>query len=218
MKSALFIGFLLLISDFVVADCGDAIDNVDDGPSLKEAFRCLNNKLSTSEIGGSNLPIGTIISSMLPPEAFERQYGRAWVLADGSRVANTSGYFNVTGNNRIPDLRGLFLRGVNGARADGKGDTLGENRDVGSYQDYATARPETPFSGSTNTTGEHTHTYDKARPYNSATGSHDRAKNSGNTGTTAASGEHSHSFVVTEGGDSETRPRNVSVYFYIKVN
>jgi hypothetical protein len=35
---------------------------------------------------------------------------------------------------------------------------------------------------------------------------------------TQAAGDHSHTLEVNGGGDQETRPKNVALYFYVKIN
>lgn len=164
-------------------------------------------------------PIGTIIPSVLPPDIFEKNYGTDWKIADGSRIETSTGYSKITGSTVLPDLRGVFLRGANLNRIDGRGDPEGDARTVGSYQGFATSLPNSKkFTGKTDESGEHNHLFDQAIPYNAGAGDHQRAKPGGGAGTTGNSGKHLHTFEVTGGGDIETRPVNVSVYFYVKVN
>lgn len=73
--------------------------------------------------------VGSIVSSMKDETAFQTAKGAGWVLADGRSVTG-SRYANITGNNTIPDLRGLFLRHGNydsGVNPDG-------NQSPGYYQ------------------------------------------------------------------------------------
>jgi len=61
---------------------------------------------------GSNTvgAIGDIKASMLTLAAFQAKYGTGWVLADGSSCAG-SRYALISGNSTLPEARGLFLRG-----------------------------------------------------------------------------------------------------------
>ena len=59
------------------------------------------------------VPVGTIIASMLPPAEFLQEMGDMWVPADGRNAKPDRLYYKITGNSAVPDLRGLFLRGMN---------------------------------------------------------------------------------------------------------
>jgi len=134
------------------------------------------------------LPIGTVMATMVQMDTLNE----IWVLADG-RVATTE-YFQATGNSNVPDLRGMFLRGLNVGRADGKEDPdpdfEGNIRIAGSYQ--------------ADTLKSHSHTEDLS------TGDNVDIFNGGPFG-----GNH----IVQTGktGGAETRPRNMAVYWYVKV-
>ncbi|KAB1086502.1 hypothetical protein F4V91_08720 [Neorhizobium galegae] len=162
-------------------------------------------------------PIGTVVSSVLTPEEFAKSIDenvgwqikdRTWVLADGRAVEGTK--FAIDTNGRtIPDLRGLFLRGID----------TGGGRQAGSIEDFATALPRSsPFTGTTELTGAHTHAG------GAALGGGDQFEAGGDdyrvlsVTTTQAAGGHSHALAITGGGDGETRPRNAAVYYFIKIN
>ncbi len=173
------------------------------------------------------LPPGTIIASVLKPELFLTN-GREqkWRLADASSIPPNCEYSNILQNNdvsiastdRLPDLRGVFLRGLNAGRNDGNQDPDGNNRLAGTYQSTATKLPNTPFTGTADVSGEHQHGFDVASTYSAGAGNHTRAKHRGRKDQTAEAGEHQHQVTITAGGDNETRPANISVYFYIKIN
>ena len=145
---------------------------------------------------------------------------------DTDRTKTVSGYdFNA------PDLRGLFLRGVDGGagrdpdvatreplRPGGAGDGA-----AGAFQDKATARPVKAF------------TTDEIPAFDPANGGYDRLVTANGTDTvhentddspgTSEPALHSservrvvpqHSHTVTGGGDAETRPVNVAVHYLIK--
>lgn len=191
-------------------------------------------------------PIGSIVAFAGPPANKPTNWlvcdGRKISRNDypdlHRRIGNTWGgdgapYFY------LPDLRGQFLRGVD-RKEDGteelpKRDPNRESRysyqppdaphnpgnggnAVGSFQGVATARPGIEFT--TDNTGNHVHgdpTWNGyGGPYELATqfrgpGSHDYGAQSA---PTTAAGEHTHK--VTGGGDPETRPVNVYVYYLIR--
>ena len=67
----------------------------------------------------SILPVGSFMESMLSEAQFQGQTSTGWVLADGRACAG-SAYATLTGNATVPDARGIFLRGKNNGRVDGK--------------------------------------------------------------------------------------------------
>jgi hypothetical protein len=160
-------------------------------------------------------PVGTIVASYLDEAEFASAIGediswgfdkRKWILADGSTVRDTE-FARITSNKPVPDLRGIFLRGV----ADG--------REVGSKEEYSTALPTIPFAGMTDEAGTHNHVGGMAlntrgEKYN-AGGRDYQVAGAASTGN---SGAHRHNVAIIEGGDSETRPTNVAVFYYIKIN
>lgn len=187
--------------------------------------------LSAQQCG---VPVGTVVAYMgnVVPEN--------WMIADGRPLSRTdfrplfdaigtahgSGY---QGENRVadfnlPDLRGQFLRGVDrsDAGASSGRDVAAERRpaapggntglDVGTVQDAATQMPRVPFTAEA--AGEHSHEYTHTPVH----------RDQGNKGTfwhlgsnpvgarTSTDGQHRHTIA---GGDRETRPRNVAVYWII---
>lgn len=154
-----------------------------------------------------------------------------WLLCDGAAVSRTTyaALFAVIGENfgqgdnsttfNVPDFRGRFLRGVDGATARdpnagtrtamNTGGNTGDN--VGSLQVAGTKLPVTPFSA--DSSGAHTHTYTA-----STSGTVDTA-GAGQAGflagvNTSSNGAHTHTI---SGGDNETRPINAYVTYIIKI-
>lgn len=169
---------------------------------------------------------GTVIASILEPRIFLRD-GRNnnWRLADASVVPPDSLYAtlvvdaSIEGVERLPDLRGMFLRGLNVGRNDGMEDPDGNNRKAGHLQAGATKRPTTEFGGTTDMTGGHIHKVEGAISIRTAVGrGFQRNRKRADDMETSSSGKHIHSVSIDRGGDAETRPRNVSVYYYIKIN
>jgi microcystin-dependent protein len=160
-----------------------------------------------------------------------------WKLCDGAVMdrTNFAALFNAIGTSwgapdgnsfNLPDLRGMFLRGVdsgagndpnaNSRTAAKSGGNTGDN--VGTLQQGATARPGNAFI--TNVAGAHRHdtpvgTGAEEGNYKVATSYPYGYALTGNSPPTSVNGDHSHT--VTGGGDAETRPRNAGVYWIIKV-
>jgi len=130
-----------------------------------------------------------------------------WLLCDGSEISRTTypdlfttvggswGYGDNSSTFNLPDLRGVFLRGVD----DGKGqdpdassrtaiNTGGNTGDaVGSYQSEKTKLPINSFT--TNTIGNHSH-----------------------SGSTSASGNHYHHLTAGNGGPTLSRRSGEDVW------
>jgi len=156
----------------------------------------------------ANLPVGTIVPSMFQPSLFAEAVGdpsvfdpakSKWVLADGQKDITRSRYGKWLGNTRFtPDLRGMFLRGMNEGRDDGKEDTE-KNRAAGDYQQDALK--------------EHGHKTDASNL------SWDKQSDVGYRSNNENSARQAGVYEVTGAiAADETRPRNVAVYFYIKIN
>ncbi len=160
------------------------------------------------------LPLGTILPSMLDPNSFAKAVGdldrttREWALADGRDVTDSNYGKLLLSNNTsstsegitLPDLRGMFLRGMNEGRDDGNQDP--DDRKAGKYQQDALQK--------------HGHKTDARKPPPSWTGRD--TEPIGYTKTGDADALAARVTTVTEANTAdETRPKNVAVYFYIKI-
>ena len=166
----------------------------------------------------ANLPVGTIIPSMLDSRLFAVAVGddpnhfnpgnSNWVLADGKENITKSRYGQLSGRTTPPDLRGMFLRGINYGRNDGREDP--NDREPGSYQKDALQEHD----HKTTATGYQYKVRDEDSHYK--WGSADL----GYVGDGDADIVPADVTSVRDPrkSDEETRPKNVAVYFYIKIN
>lgn len=170
--------------------------------------------------------IGEIVASMLSAEDFLKLNGAdTWMLADGSRVPNGCAYQRITNRDTVPNLCGQFLRGKQNSRKDGgnpDGDLL-----LGTVSLDKTSRPDIGFVFEV-TNNDHTHSHPFRVGQNSGTnvgqnvmawdlkGNRTNVENvNGNVlGQTIAG----HNIKIVDGGDAETRPVNVTVNFFIRIN
>lgn len=187
------------------------------GINFKElSFGAIN--FGDEYIGGSkSLPIGTIISSTFKYETFlevnnfkptENMAKATWVPSDGRNV-RSSKYGEFSGT--VPDLRGLFLRNINDYNVafDGVGSVKPEqknpdNTSAGVVQSDA-------FQG-------HKHFAENTLVISGDTdlpNSPDQRPNQRQA--TNSAGIHDAGF-GTPRISNETRPKNMSVYYYIKIN
>lgn len=152
----------------------------------------------------SAAPIGTVLASMLQPPAFATAVGdppnfeighSKWTLADDKgRIPGTK-WAEYTQNAPVPDLRGMFIRGINQGRSDGKQDP--DNRNPGDYQvdQFQTHIHDALYANHAGTTPSH--------KYEGASDQNPAGKTAG-----PATGRYG----------SETRPKNVAVFFYLRIN
>ena len=133
---------------------------------------------------GSAFPIGSVIAYLGNNGNIAGMEANGWFKCDGRSISGLSAalsadeitaFTNVVGNN-LPDLRGMFLRGVDQGRG---------------YDDDAGSR-----TGGESTTGVRSYQGCKVEDITS-TGTAASAGNHGHTGSAAQGGDHRHSYVDT---------------------
>jgi hypothetical protein len=153
----------------------------------------------------AEIPVGSIVASMLTESQFAQEVGdppnfnlgtSKWTLADGKPVPGTR-YAALRQNEPVPDLRGIFLRGKNHGRNDGKGNSQEAN--LGDFQDDQ-------FE-------DHVHEINRG----GTEGSHDGEYALPAYHNTGVPREPTN-YIVSGKHGNETRPRNVTVNYYIRIN
>lgn len=166
-------------------------DSVAKADEVNANFTFLSDKIDSlmgivDTLNANKLAIGTVIGTMV---GIDTTTG-IWVLADGRSASPYIEFIAATGMANIPDLRGMFLRGLNEGRNDGKQDPEAGTRTAGSYQ--------------ADTLKSHSHLEELS---------------SGENKDWYGGGDHGGNFIKNTAafGGLETRPRNSAVYWYIKV-
>jgi hypothetical protein len=191
----------------------------------------------TISTGGAIFPIGSVIAYAGNTTTVADLETSGWYKCDGRAISSLtaslsadeiSAFQNVVGS-YLPDLRGMFLRGLDEGRGyddDRLTRTGGEGTSgVRSYQGCKVE--DITLTGSTNSDGSHRHTgtTDAGGRGTGRTGidgnSRHAADDSGDhthTFTTDYAGTHSHTVSVSydAGGGNETRPENTAVYYLIR--
>jgi hypothetical protein len=198
---------------------------------------------------GSAFPIGSVIAYLGNSGNVAGMETNGWFKCDGRLIDNLSALSadektalkNVLGNSsNLPDLRSMFLRGLDEGRGFDEdatntnaltGRTGGEST-TGVRSSQAESMRKHTHSGTTSTNGLHDHGgqtgsggYDRRSDDGGATGS--AAENEGShTHSISADGNHSHTFTTGDPGNSvggvtsfagnENRPDNVAVYWIIR--
>lgn len=187
----------------------------------------------------NGVPVGTVVAFAGPVANIPA----GWLLCDGALV-NSATYPHLfeaiqyswggSGSSfNLPDMRGMFLRGVAGGAttdpdkdsrlASNTGGNTGNN--VGSSQtdEFRSHNHPATLTGNTNNTGAHKHNTGIDMGVHAGSGGHEkvsRATNDEGAKATDTQGSHSHSVSVSGNtndiGGTETRPANVYVYYIIK--
>ncbi|MEQ9089495.1 MAG: hypothetical protein RIE52_00305 [Balneola sp.] len=181
-----------------------------------------------SNFENHELPVGTVVHSVLPPEFFNAEYMGEWELLMGQKLNDESRLYDAlekysdrTLLDSLPDARGYFIRSMNHI----VGANPQENITIGSVQNDATKLPNNNFRGRTTPDGNHTHRITGTHANGIGT-NREAQRGAGDSNpdeyTSAKgvsdSGNHRHSVNINSGGDEETRPKNISLYVYIKIN
>jgi microcystin-dependent protein len=194
------------------------------------------NAVPYARMAANGVPVGTIIAYSGPTTKIP--YG--WALCDGASKDGTTAQwkqlFDVIGitwggtgtTYNLPDLRGRFLRGVDGGTGrdndaasrtiSNTGGNTGSN--VGTVQGDAFASHN--HSAWSDPAGWHQHGYTSplvgSFDIQSNTTPNNRTKEypTADGGTTTGAGSHSHPIGINNNGGSETRPENAAVFYIIK--
>lgn len=156
--------------------------------------------------------IGDVKYSVLPPDKFKEENGNGWVLMDDKVLIKGSTLNNKHGVTEIPDVRGLFIRCLNGTRNNDKSDVFkaeNNNKDrlMGDYQPDAIKK--------------HTHNLSYSFGFFGGWGNGNQWSG-GQRGNPMAANQPEVSITIKDTGTNlnaeETRPKNISLYTYIKIN
>ncbi len=154
----------------------------------------------------SKQALGNVTYSVLSPDVFRQENGLGWFLLDGgldlknnnlnlqqTDLCNKHGLFC----NDLPDARGTFLRGMNLGREESKGDT-NNDRKVGSFQQDEFKTHQHDIQLGTRVAGH------SAKTKGGEFWGNERSKHKTNWSKPTTS--------------KETRPKNITLYIYIKLN
>ncbi|WP_409029031.1 hypothetical protein [Gracilimonas sediminicola] len=164
-----------------------------------------------------------------------------WAPADGRSVPG-SDYEQF--NTYLPDMRGQFVRGKNQFFSSGEPNSYHNSRDEGlrfdkerySYQHQSTAAPQKPFKTEKISLVDKHITHFRGQNYSG--GSHQNVNRSinyngwSNKAETGEGGDGSNEYTIrfkgattksssayaVTGGDTETAPKNIALYYYIRIN
>jgi hypothetical protein len=166
--------------------------------------------------------VGDVKYSILSPTQFAAQNGSCWVPMDGRSIAGSK-LATITGLATVTNAGGLFLRGQ-----EFEGQTDNNDPDRTSASLIATFQNQEILSHthSMNSAGSHGHsfsdytvTYSSKQYSNYAQNQYSENMVNSSTTTsnaTSAGGDHIHS--INTNGGNETRPKNLNLWTYIRIN
>jgi hypothetical protein len=173
--------------------------------------------------------VGDVKYSILNPTQFAAENGDCWVPMDGGSMFGTK-LASILQTNTKPNASGLFLRaheyteGNDPGRSPSSSIASVQSDELGSHGHGHSLS----FSGSTSSAGAHSHTVRISwRGFTTQAGGGAGLENSQDDDFTASSnttGDHTHSVSgpvsgsINNAGGSETRPKNMNLYVYIRVN
>jgi hypothetical protein len=164
--------------------------------------------------------VGDVKYSILDPTQFAAVNGSCWVPLKGGSIAGSK-LATITGNPNLPDVGGLFIRSQEfpGAGAANQDPDRTATSTIATFQDENFKSHN--HTGTTSTDGNHSHGMPDATALFSESPGY-----SGNGGdgtaavvnTTYPAGNHSHTLTIATNGGTETRPKNLNLWTYIRIN
>lgn len=150
--------------------------------------------------------LGDVKYSVLPLKSFQKENGDCWLLMDSIPKAFAQKFtlYKRYKIDSIPDARGVFLRGMNSGRNKLTGDPSGD-RPIGSFQNDEN-KPHTHDLLMSPGKGEYGTNWNLMPPLQGDDRVYDARPPMKST------------YPVVASGVDESRPRNISLYIYIKVN
>lgn len=179
--------------------------------------------------------VGDVKYSILNPTQFATVNGTCWIPMDGRSMVGSK-LAGIIGGSNVPDGGGLFIRAQETETSTNdpdrtKSSTIATVQGDDNKTHNHSYSASVSVSGYTTSDGEHNHTYTDnyfVATNRSQTGA---AANSigygaGQTLTTADAGSHQHyvslsgsaSGTTSDTGATETRPKNMNFYVYIRIN
>lgn len=180
-------------------------DSVSEGLIRDQISAAVNKALAE----GSLCPAGTVKKSMLTVDQFIAEQGPGWILADGSSTytdengdehpISESAYGVLTGETAVPDIRGVFTRMKDNGR--------------GEFTDLALG------TSTTDQLKSHTHTFtwDQTNMIYVDVLGDGLANDDGDTKKSPLP-NNSLAYTIGSTGIAESRPKSITLNFFIKIN
>lgn len=159
------------------------------------------------------IPVGTIIPSVLPwPQFIQTVNDMAaynpnvnkWAPCDARSIAGSE-LARLGGGTHTPDLRGMFIRGLNRFASDEPDPVSKKRQDPNTKRKVGSFQPEN--------VGDHSHGF-----YQASRGGTTTADKGGDRKGLWHDGSPTNNTKTHSNPSGEVRPKNVAVFYYIKIN
>ena len=166
--------------------------------------------------------LGNVVFSVLEPEQFREQNGNGWILLNGNTILGSDLDLQY-GISKVPNANGLFIRVIDLQKDENRIDKDREfGAAAGDIQDDSVKIPDLR----TEHDGSHRHSMGYGVRSDTSfahreeeTGGLQQAKGGGNDAWKYHTSYHeSEHFHIIKSQGYETRPKNIVLYAYIKVN
>ena len=166
--------------------------------------------------------LGDVKYSILNPTQFATVNGDCWVAMRGQSIAGSK-LAILSGINTLTDASGLFLRGQEFPGGTDNDPNRDANTTIATVQ--GDDNKSHAHTGTTSQNGDHTHTVTDTY-MTQQENAWCRCSSGGSytgyivekTQTTAAAGNHNHTLNINSSGGSESRPKNLNLWTYIRTN
>lgn len=210
-----------LINVSKTSSIGNTIDST--AQKINKTYTSITEKVE-------GLPIGSIIASPLSyakllnltgSEKFDPSI-TIWAPCDGREVIGST--YSDNYNEFTPDLRGQFLRGLNEFYTTGAPKSFANGNDPDArdtWKSYSYQKEEIKWHNHKLTDPGHAHSVGglgKERPNNGGDHGGVRECCNGGSALTLTAANAATNITIDGIGGKETRPRNMAVYYYIKIN
>jgi hypothetical protein len=160
--------------------------------------------------------VGDVKYSILSPALFTQVNGDCWVPMSGGNIFGSE-LAAVLGTNTIPDISGLFIRAHE--YNDGQDPNRTPTSPIAQFQDQAWKSHEHPTTVSA--AGGHSHTWADQVLRNEGGALRfmlDVPNRMASNADEVGNFSHTHTINITSSGGNETRPINLNLYTYIRIN
>lgn len=166
--------------------------------------------------------VGDVKYSILNPTQFAAENGSCWVPMDGRALAATDKLRTITGRTSLPDAGGVFFRAQEFSGGANNDPDRTNTSTIATLQSDEMASHTHAYSLTAASAGAHTHSWTAGLEGDDSGsgGSYNEFTQAPGSQTTSSAGAHTHNITgtISNTGGNETRPTNMNLWVYIRIN